>query len=173
MISDPVIITRAAEPYVALPATLMLGDIDAAAPDLFGRVLDWAAARGLAAGAPFLKHNVIDMACRLELEFGVPVSAPVEPGLEGAAEFVAGMLPAGRYALVTQRGPYGGADGELYQANARLIDWGTATGQRWDSWPTPRGDGFACRLEVYRVGPHAEPDPTLWRTDVLIKLAAP
>lgn len=170
MISDPIIITRAAEPYVALPATLTLADIDAAAPDLFGRVFDWAAARGLAVGAPFLKHTVIDMDGLLALEFGVPLTAPAALP-DGDGVVVAGTLPAGRYGLVTQRGPYGGADGELYRANARLVGWGAATGRRWDSWPTARGEAFACRLEVYRVGPHAEPDPTLWHTDVLIKLA--
>jgi hypothetical protein len=44
------------------------------------------------AGAPFLKHNVIDMARQLEIEAGVPVAAPVD----GDGEVFSAVLSAER-----------------------------------------------------------------------------
>ena len=84
---------------------------------------------------------------------------------------ISGRLPAGRYATILYRGPYGGPDDGLYRANAALIGWGMERGVKWDSEQTPAGERFACRLEIYLIGPQSEPDPAKWETEVAIRVS--
>ena len=82
---------------------------------------------------------------------------------------VAGQLPAGRYAHTIFTGAYDG----LYDANAVLIGWARERGIAWDVREDQDGDHFACRLEIYSIGPDTEPDPARWQTEVAIRLAEP
>ena len=168
MITEPKIVVRPEQPYVAIRATMPIGEIEVVAPRLFHEIETWVFENNLKpAGAPILKHNVIDMERELELEFGVPLAESVS----GDDRVVSGVLPAGRYATILYRGPYGGPDDGLLHANAALIGWAVKHGIKWDSQQTPAGERFACRLEVYLIGPESEPDPAKWETEVTIKIA--
>jgi effector-binding domain-containing protein len=148
---------RDAQPYAGLPATVTMetfpSTADAAFPELFG----WLQANGMTpAGAPFIRYHVIDMDAELEIEFGIPVAAPVH----ASGRVRPGLLPEGRYATLTHTGPYN----ELVAANAALQDWAREQGITLES--SPDGRRFAGRVEHYLTDPAAEPDPAKWETDV-------
>ncbi len=67
-------------------------------------------------GPPFLRYNVVDMKADLEVGFGVP----------GAAR--CGVLPPGRYAVVTPVGP----PDTLQDATENLLRLGAGQGLAWD-----------------------------------------
>jgi effector-binding domain-containing protein len=81
---------------------------------------------------------------------------------------LADVLPAGRYASLIHRGPYE----QLYDANGTLGKWIEEQGLKVDVKPTPEGDKFGCRLEVYLTDPAVEKDPQKWETEVAFKLAS-
>ncbi len=67
---------RAAQPYAGIPVRVTMdglsGAVDEAFPELFG----WLAAQDIpAAGPPFIRYLVIDMAAELQIELAVPVGA--------------------------------------------------------------------------------------------------
>jgi effector-binding domain-containing protein len=160
---EPRIVERAEQPYVAVSGLVTMGTVSAAAdriPDLFG----WLGTRGIVpAGAPFLKYTVIDMDREMEIEAGVPVTTPVA----GAGDVFGATLPGGRYATVTHVGSFDG----LVAATAGLLAWAERQGLAWDMTPTPAGERWGCRLEVYRTNPAEEPDPDKWETDLVLRLA--
>jgi effector-binding domain-containing protein len=168
--AQPSVVTRDAQPYVAIRRAVTMQTIPEIAdrlPDVFG----WLAQRGIApAGAPFLKYNVIDMDRELEIEAGVPVASPVAgaPPAGGPArgdQVLAGTLPAGRYAVATHVGHPRG----LVEAVRRLLDWAAAQGLEWDMSPVPAGERWGCRLEVYKTEPSV--DMNDWETDLVFRLA--
>jgi effector-binding domain-containing protein len=161
--SEPEIVTRAEQPYVAIRGHVTMAEIGAFAGRT-GEVFGWLGARGLApAGPPFLKYNVIDMARQLEIETGVPVSAPAA----GEGEVISGVLPAGRYATVT----HVGHPSELMGVTKALLDWAAGQGLTWDMSPDADGDRWASRLEIWLTDPAEEPDMSKWVTQLAFRLA--
>jgi effector-binding domain-containing protein len=161
--SVPEIVTRAEQPYVAIRGHVTMAEIGAFAGRT-GEVFGWLGARGLApAGPPFLKYNVIDMARQLEIETGVPVSAPAA----GEGEVISGVLPAGRYATVT----HVGHPSELMGVTKALLDWAAGQGLTWDMSPDADGDRWASRLEIWLTDPAEEPDMSKWVTQLAFRLA--
>jgi effector-binding domain-containing protein len=157
------IVERDAVPYVGVRGVVALDGIECIAHRI-GDVAAWVGSRGVApAGAPFLRYAVIDMPRRLEIEAGVPVAAAVD----GEGDVFAGTLPAGRFVTVTH---VGAPDG-LAAATAGLLAWAADHGLAWDVHDTPEGQSWACRLEVYRTSPAAQPDMSRWETDLVFKLA--
>jgi effector-binding domain-containing protein len=129
--------------------------VDEAFPELFG----WLAGTGTTpAGPPFIRYLVIDMEALLQLEFGVPVAAPVT----GSGRIKPGILPAGRYAVLRHSGPYDG----LIGANAALQRWAQDHDLEFDVRDTPEGSAWGARFEEYITDPSGEPDPSKWETDV-------
>jgi len=127
-------------------------------------VFAWLGAHGLPpAGPPFMRYNVIDMTRDLEIDNGVPVAAPVE----GDAEVIAGVLPAGRYATLT----HVGHPSELMAATKALLDWAAAQGLTWDMSPSADGERWGSRLEIYLSDPREEPDMSKWVTQLAFRLA--
>ena len=161
--SVPEIVTRTAQPYVAIRGHVSMAEIGAFAvrtPEVYA----WLGARGLTpAGPPFLKYNVIDMARQLEIETGVPVSAPAA----GEGEVISGVLPAGRYAMLT----HVGHPSELMGATKTLLDWAAGQGLTWDMSPDADGDRWGSRLEIYLTDPREEPDMSKWVTQLAFRLA--
>jgi len=97
----PVVAERPAQPYVAIGAQVTMQTMDTILQPLQPQVLAWLRERDIpAAWPPFWKYNVIDMDRVLEVEVGVPVTAPVD----GDDRVLAGMLPAGRYATLRYTG---------------------------------------------------------------------
>ena len=163
MASEPTVVDRAEQPYVAVCSNVAMDNIASIAtrhPEVFG----WLAEHGLTrAGPPFLRYVTIDMATTLEIEAGVPVSARVEP--DGAV--IAGVLPAGRYATSRH---VGHPDG-LMQATGDLLRWAEERGLRWDVSDTPAGEQWGARLEIYGTDPADQPDMTTWETDLVFRLS--
>jgi effector-binding domain-containing protein len=163
MSAAPEIVTRAEQPYVAIRGRVSMAEIGAFAvrtPEVFA----WLGAHGLPpAGPPFMRYNVIDMTRDLEIDNGVPVAAPVE----GDAEVIAGVLPAGRYATLT----HVGHPSELMAATKALLDWAAAQGLTWDMSPSADGERWGSRLEIYLSDPREEPDMSKWVTQLAFRLA--
>jgi effector-binding domain-containing protein len=161
----PVVAERSAQPYVAIRAQVTMRTLPEVLPGLTPRVFAWLGKRGLPpAGAPFWKYNVIDMDGLLEVEVGVPVGEPVE----GEDEVVAGVLPAGRYAVAR----YTGNPANLITVTAALREWADREGLAWDVTDTPEGERWGARLEIYETDPALEPDMNNWTTELAFRLLA-
>jgi effector-binding domain-containing protein len=163
--SAPEIVTRAEQPYVAIRGHVSMAELGAFAVRT-GEVFAWLGSRGLTpAGPPFLKYNVIDMMRQLEVENGVPLTAPADA--TGDGEVISGLLPAGRYATVT----HVGHPSELAGATKALLDWAAGQGLTWDMSPGETGERWGSRLEFYLTDPREEPDMSKWITQLAFKLA--
>jgi hypothetical protein len=62
---------------------------------------------------------------------------------------LAASLPAGRYATLWHTGHPDGLAG----ATRTRLDWAAQQGVAWEATPTPDGERWGCRLEIY----HDEP----------------
>jgi effector-binding domain-containing protein len=164
MSAAPRIETRAEQPYAAVKAQVTMETLGTVVPPLNQEVFAWLGERGIApAGAPFWKYDVIDMAGKLEVEAGVPVTAAVA----GDGRVISGVLPAGRYATVV----HVGHPSELAEATGALLDWAAGQDLTWDMSPGEDGERWGSRLEIYLTDPRQEPDMTRWETQLAIRLA--
>src|SRR5258708_28861159 len=150
MSATPEIVTRAEQPYAAIKARVPMSELGAFAAR-HGEVFAWLGARGLPpAGAPFFKYNVIDMARELEVEAGVPVAA----AMDGDADVLSGVLPAGRYATVI----HVGHPDKLVEATGALLDWAAGKGLKWDISSNENGEERrGCPRGVFPAQPPQEP----------------
>lgn len=96
------------------------------------------------------------MAAALEIEFAVPVDAPVE----GRGRVRPGVLPGGDYVTLQHTGPYDG----LVAANGALQDWARQQGVALEC--SDDGYRWQGRVEHYFTDPAAEPDPAKWEVEV-------
>ena len=160
-VGKPRIDERKDQPYMGIRTQTPMAGMSKVATKLFKEINSWAKQQKLAAaGAPFLRYHVIDMAGEMDIEVGIPVAAALpEPG-----RVRAGMLPAGRYASLIY-------SGSGYTGNKALIDWAKASGLAFDRWDDPKGDAFRARYESYLTDPKIEPHKTKWEVEVAIKLA--
>jgi hypothetical protein len=162
-VSPPRIVSRDAQPYVALAHSTGVAGLRAAAHSM-PAVFAWLARRGVPpAGPPFFRYLLVEMPERVDVEVGVPIARAVD----AADGLVAGTLPAGNYASLT----YHGAPSGLVRATAVLLEWGAREDVRWDAEPTAAGERWAARLEIYRTDPAVEPDAGRWETELAFKLA--
>jgi hypothetical protein len=177
-VEEPKITELPERPYVAKVASATMETLGIVVPPLNGEVLRWLASRGLApSGPPFWKYNVIDMARGLEVEAGSPLAGEaaaaavradaVAGGTPDGGRLVAGVLPAGRYATMR----HVGHPDTLIAATAALLDWAAAAGLKWDVSPSPAGERWGCRLEIYHSDPADEPDMNNWETELAFRLA--
>jgi uncharacterized protein YdhG (YjbR/CyaY superfamily) len=93
----PKLVSRTAQPYVAIRRQVAMREIATVLPPLFNDVFAWLTKKGIRpAGAPFWRYLVVDMKGKLEIDVAVPV-AVVPPSDK---HIVVDVLPAGRYATV-------------------------------------------------------------------------
>ena len=164
MQTEPRIVERAEQPYAAIKARVTVQELGTVLPPLHGELFGWLGAHGARpAGAPFWKYNLVDMERTLEVEVGVPLSAAVD----GDGRVLAGVLPAGRYALSVHTGN----PADLVDATTVLLDWAAKHGHAWDVTDTPEGQRWAARLEIYNTDPREEPDMDKWETELVFRLA--
>jgi effector-binding domain-containing protein len=164
MLTEPEIIDRPAQPYVAIKAHVTMQTIGAVLPELHPHVFAWLGQRGIPpAGPPFWKYNVVDMERQMEVEVGVPIGAAAD----GDDRVLAGTLPSGRYASLQHTGH----PDQLFDATRALLDWAAERGLSFDVAPDPEGDRWAARLELYQTDPAVEPDMNKWTTQLAFRLA--
>jgi effector-binding domain-containing protein len=161
---QPRIETRAQQPYAGIRVAVTMAGFPAAADATFPALFGWLVGHGVApAGPPFIRYHVIDMSAELQVEFGVPVAAPVE----GDGQVQPGTGPAGRYLVLRHTGPYD----QLIGANAALQSYAGEHGIRFAVSDASAGQAWAGRFEHYLTDPAAEPDAARWQTDVAYLLA--
>jgi len=164
MQTEPTIVERAEQPYVAIRAFVTMQTIGPTMTELLPELFGWLGTRGIdPAGAVFLKYNVIDMERELEIEVGIPVANAVE----GDDRVLAGTLPGGSYGTLTHIGH----PSTLVGANAALLEWADHKGLAWDISGSGADERWGARLEVYESDPEEEPDLTKWKTEVTFRLA--
>lgn len=148
--------TRPERPYVAIKDTVTMTTFAKIADRLPG-LIGWVFANGHEmAGAPFFRYLVIDMAGDIEVEAGVPLAAPAD----GEGDILAGVLPAGEYAVAMHHGhPDGLAD--VWESLLAQVN------------PVMDGSTWSCRLESYLTNPVEEPDPDNWDTEIAVRVHIP
>jgi effector-binding domain-containing protein len=157
--TEPKLIHRKAQPYVAIRTNVTLQNYGQKAPPLWPEVQKWLAAKGIKpSGPPIVRYIVIDMAKELQIEVGFPVSKPIQ----GDRRIVAGSLPAGRYVQVVHKGDYSG----MVTANATLQDWAKKQGLSWKM----SGNKWGGRVEFYHVDPGNTSDASKWETEILYQV---
>jgi effector-binding domain-containing protein len=90
----------------------------------------------------------------------------VAKAVPGDGRVLAGVLPAGRYATVR----HVGHPDTLAAATAELLDWAATRGLKWDVSPSPAGERWGGRLEIYHSDPVSEPDLAKWVTELAFLL---
>jgi effector-binding domain-containing protein len=168
VLSEPTVVEHASQPYLAIRAVIAMTGIGSLAETLSAELAAWMQAHRIApAGPPFFKYNVFGSE-GLELEWGVPIGVPGKMAHVGGDHRVhAGVLPAGRYAMLVHTGPYDG----LRDATAALLKWVADHHHRLDVRKTKAGEKFGGRFEIHLTDPRQQPDPAQWRTAVAIRLA--
>src|SRR5690348_8066314 len=145
--TEPKLEHRDAQPYAAIRKQVTMQEIGAVLPPLIGEVFDFLQRQGLApAGAPFFRYLVVDMDRQLDMEVGWPIASAVS----GEGHISAGVLPAGRYAVLVHTGH----PEELADATAALLAWGEDNGIRWQMSDDEKMWG--ARLESYLTDPAEE-----------------
>jgi effector-binding domain-containing protein len=161
-LSIPRVVERGAEPYLAIAASGPMTALPSFGPPKLGELHTWMSGRGIKPTGPgFFRYRRFDNEGNVSLEAGTPVAA----GPDGAGEVIADVLPAGRYGAATYTGPYD----RLYDAFLMLNGWLRGRGLELEGRPGEPG----CQLEIYRVTPMDETDPSRLVTELLIRLAGP
>lgn len=164
MLTEPILETRTAQPYLAIRSSVPMGGIGAVVPHI-DTVREHLARLGVApSGPPFFRYVVVDMERELEIEVGWTVSAPA-PG--DGDRIIAGVFPAGVYAVAVHTGH----PDDLVDATSQLLAWGQREGVVWDATPDQRD--WTARIERYFSNPDEEPDRNQWRTELAFLTVAP
>ncbi|SFV32774.1 GyrI-like small molecule binding domain-containing protein [Devosia crocina] len=163
MLTLPKIVEREARPYIYLPFTVRMDEMQRPANEGFPRLFGHIADHGLEpAGPAFYNYRRIDMADTLDVEAGIALQTPSpSPG-----EIRTGILPAGRYVTMT----WHGHPDKLMDVTTLLVGWSRLTETHFDVEQRADGDHFACRLELYETDPHDVPDMNEWVTILEFKL---
>jgi effector-binding domain-containing protein len=121
---------------------------------VYGAVAQAVTASGaVLVGPPFARYR------RDGDEFEIEAGLPIDRSIELASPVESSVLPGGTVATAIHVGPYDAME-PVYVA---LYEWV----REHDAVPT--GDPW----EVYFTDPAAEPDPALWRTEVVLPYVSP
>jgi effector-binding domain-containing protein len=162
MATQPEVVQRAEQPYVAIRALVTMQTLGEVLPGLHPEVRRWLRSQGVQpTGQPFFKFNVIDMDRQLEVEVGIPVAT----AMTGGDQVLAAVLPAGRYATLRHTGH----PDTLIDATRTLLDWAEQQGLAWDVEETSEGQRWAARLQIDQDDP--PPDMDAWETELAFRLA--
>ena len=145
--------TLAPQPVLVMRRRIKRAEIAKVLGELLGTVFLHAQRAGATlVGQPFTRH--LDWGPGLiTIETGLPIASRVE----GEGDVLAELLPGGRTAFTTHRGPYE----QLVDAHAAVQQWIEDQGHHANGSP----------WEVYVTDPADEPDPMNWRTDVFWPIA--
>lgn len=163
MLTLPKTETRAAQPYVYVPFTVTMQQMQDPAREGFPLVFQHLEKHGLKpVGAAFYNYRRINMEKTLDVEAGIAVEAlgPEEGRVRN------GTLPAGNFIGLS----WTGHPDQLMTVTGMLIGWVNLTQQKFDMEAKPDGDHFACRLEIYESDPDEIPNMEDWVTTLAFKL---
>jgi effector-binding domain-containing protein len=119
----------------------------------FQAVYDYLRRAGIApTGPPFARYTFLAGVVAVEAGFPVPYEIPGDDLVKSSA------LPAGHAAVTTHIGGYE----DLDRAYLAIVSWLDVHGYEL----------AGPHWEVYRTDPSAEPDPTRWRTDIVVPYRA-
>lgn len=164
MLTLPEIESRSEQPYIYVPFTVTMQQMQTPAQEGFPQIFAHLEKHGLTpVGAAFYNYRRINMSETLDVEAGIPVAA-LGPE-EGAVRN--GTLPAGQFVRID----WTGHPDKLMTVTGMLIGWLKETEQRLDVEEKADGDHFACRLEIYESDPAEVPDMNDWVTTLAFKLA--
>ena len=137
-----------ARPAAVIPLVVPRAEMQAVMGPAIGELLAAVAAMGLVPAGPVFAHHRRAPGATFDFELGVPVDGAVV----ASGRVRPGELPAATVARATHRGPYEGLP----------ASWG-----EFQAWMAARGLEPAPDLwEVYATGPHSDPDPAGWRTEL-------
>lgn len=145
---------RPSRPVLVIPLHSTVSGIPAALGVALPEVWHAAEALGMAPDGPPFTRYLSEPSGEVDYEAGVMLSSPAP---EGRGRAMPAELPAGPCAVAWHVGPYETL-GETYDA---LMTW-------------IAGEGRAVAgpmWEVYWTDPGAEPDPSRWRTEIIVPVA--
>lgn len=164
---EPKIVSRSTVAYAGVRESLPRDQLANVVPRTIGEVVEFLQRQQIApTGSPLVRYLVVDYNTNIvEIEVGLPVT-----GLAAlhSDRVRLGGIPAGRYATVTHPGSYD----TLVNTTAALLEWGKLTHTKWQMTEQENVTQWGARVERYNVGPPAESDPSRWRTEISILLAA-
>jgi effector-binding domain-containing protein len=153
--TEPKIEQRTEQHYVGIRTSAAIPELPTVIPQLHSEAHAWLATQGVApAGPPFIRYYTTDMATSLDIELGWPTVR----ALSGDSRIQAGVLPAGRYAVLLATGPYD----QLVSVTAGLLAWAEEHGVVWQM----DGEEWGARVEWYLTDPGNEPNPAQWETEL-------
>jgi effector-binding domain-containing protein len=163
MLTLPTTEKRQAQPYIYLPFTVTMQQMQKPALEGFPQVFAHLEKHGLRpVGAAFYNYRRINMSDTLDVEAGIAVETlgPEEGNVRN------GTLPAGHFIGVS----WTGHPDQLMTVTGMLIGWIDHTQQRLDVEERADGDHFSCRLEIYESDPTEVPNMDEWVTVLAFKL---
>ncbi len=154
--SNPKLEHRAAQPYLAIRARVPMNRIPDILP-LHPEVRAYMRRLGVEpSGAPFFSYVVVEMDKELVIDVGWPVAQAVP----GEGRVIAGVFPAGEYAVLAHRGH----PDDLLGATGRLLTWADNHEVEWAM--SDDGKEWTARIEWYLTDPADQPDMTQWDTEL-------
>jgi len=163
MLTLPEIIDRPAQPYIYVPFTVRMDQMQIPAQQGFPQLFAHVEKLGLTPeGSAFYNYRRINMRETLDVEAGI---ALVKAGPEDGA-VKSGILPAGRFMTLD----WHGHPDALEKVTGMLIGWARLTNQPFDGHTEGDDDYFACRLEIYHSDPREVPNMHDWVTTLAFKL---
>jgi effector-binding domain-containing protein len=153
--TEPKLEQRDAQHYVGIRTKAAIPALPTVIPQLHSEAHAWLSTQGVApAGPPFIRYYTTDMTSELDIELGWPTAS----SLSGTERIHAGVLPAGRYAVLLYTGPYD----KLVSVTAGLLAWAKEHGVKWKM----DGQEWGARIEIYHRDPGDEPNPEKWETEL-------
>ena len=163
MLTLPTTEERSAQPYIYVPFTVTMQQMQTPANEGFPLIFTHLEKHGLKpVGDAFYNYRRINMEDTLDVEAGIAVESlgPEEGQVKN------GTLPAGKFIGLS----WTGHPDKLITVTGMLIGWVNQTQQKFDMEEKPDGDHFACRLEIYESDPDEVPNMEDWVTTLAFKL---
>lgn len=165
MVTEPKIIRRTKQPYVA---------IRMAVPIPFGKYLQpawdevyaWMMEKKIKPSGPTLiRYLTTDMSKELDIDVGFTIDKTAKGGERITADF----LPAGKYATLMYTGPYRGKG--IFKATVALLEWAEENNVKWSITRKKGVEWWNGRTEFYFSDPAVEKDPARFKTELAFLIA--
>lgn len=167
--SEPKLESRAEQPCVAIPTTVLWKDFDNTV-EVIPEVLEWLAQREIAEAGPlFFRYLVIgDMSTSGDRPFQLEIGSPIAAAATGDERVITGSIPAGTYATTIHHG----SPGDLVETHAALHKWAADNGISFATSTENGEEVWHGRYEFYLSDPAEEPDMSKWSTEVAYLVAS-